>query len=317
MAFEDELGRDSSQPYDSDQDYVLSATGLVSRTIDLWIKKLVSFIIIIGVVSAALLAVSYIVLLTMFGLTEVASSDPINFLFSVYLLAPVTDPLYFTVSLLCTGAIFIVNVILAGAVIKFTLDSYGQDTGDIASSYRHSLGKFVPLLLYQILISALTAIVFVPGLYFTSSAMDQIIIDFNNPLNSVFPPGSIEMFMTGAMILFIGAFFLLFIQARLAPTLAIIVDTDQSVVDSIKQAWNLTSGNLLRILAAQILLIIAIMIFTFSISYGLSYVLGDVPIVYVIESIAVALFFSALNLIFVSILYRDLIARSEKMVTTL
>ena len=130
MAFEDELGRDSSQPYDSDQDYVLSATGLVSRTIDLWIKKLVSFIIIIGVVSAALLAVSYIVLLTMFGLTEVASSDPINFLFSVYLLAPVTDPLYFTVSLLCTGAIFIVNVILAGAVIKFTLDSYGQDTGD-------------------------------------------------------------------------------------------------------------------------------------------------------------------------------------------
>ncbi len=316
MAFDDELGYDPSQPQKPDQKYTLSAVGLVSRTIDLWIKKLVSYILIIGVVSAGLLVVSYVVLLTMFDITGVIASDPFSFFLTVYLLEPTIDPLYVNTSLVYSGVFFIVSAIMAGAVIKFTLDSYGEDRGDIGLSFRHSLGKILSFLIYQIIVSILVAIVMGPGLYFMSTAMGMIDLETFDPMNPEFPPGFAEALMAGFLILVVGVIFLLFIQTRLAPTLAIIIATDLSVIGSIKRAWSLTSGSFFRILAAQILLIIATTIFTFAISYGVSFILGDTAFAYVIESIIIALLFSALSLIFIPILYRDLESREAAPPTT-
>jgi hypothetical protein len=80
LAFEDELGYDPSQPID--QNYALSATGMVSKTVSLWSRKIVQYILIVGVISAACVAVSVAILAVMFGLVGTIGSDPFSYVIS-------------------------------------------------------------------------------------------------------------------------------------------------------------------------------------------------------------------------------------------
>ncbi|TFH10864.1 MAG: hypothetical protein E4H14_01790, partial [Candidatus Thorarchaeota archaeon] len=62
MAFEDgnEFGTDPSQR--RDQDYALSATAVVSKTISLWARKIIQYIVIVGIIGAACVGVSFVLL---------------------------------------------------------------------------------------------------------------------------------------------------------------------------------------------------------------------------------------------------------------
>ncbi|MHA1903740.1 MAG: hypothetical protein ACXADL_04985 [Candidatus Thorarchaeota archaeon] len=306
MAFEDGLEPEPSQP--PTQDFTVSATGLVSRTISLWTRKLFQYIIIVGIVGAGLAVVSFVVALTLFAAIGVLGTDPITYLFNLFTLGLFPDITVIVVSLLFAIVAFVMNAIVGGAAIKFALDDYGERRGEIGLSFSHSFGKTLHIVIVLLVISFLVSIVITPGLYLSGLAMEGI--DFTDPFNPDISPGAMELLMGAFFLLIIGGIFYVYISARFAPTLAIVIDTDLSAIDSLKKSWELTSGNVIHVWVGQILLIIAVIVLQFIVSMALGFVFLFNPYLGVIEVIVSALLFSSLTFIFSAVLYRDLLSRS-------
>ena len=129
MALEDGFGHDPSQPID--QDYVLSATGLVSRTFGLWSRKLAQYIIIIGLFGAVCGGVSFILLFTLFESIGTIAADPISSFYSFFMYATFPSTPFITATILFSLIAFVINAIVVGATIKFTLDDYSGIEADI------------------------------------------------------------------------------------------------------------------------------------------------------------------------------------------
>ncbi|MCJ7817491.1 MAG: hypothetical protein MUP60_01455, partial [Candidatus Thorarchaeota archaeon] len=87
MAFEDGLGTDPSQQ--REENYTLSAYDIMAKTISLWARKIMQYIVI-GIIAAACVSFSFILLLSLFGIVGIIGSDPISYLLSLFLL-PVSD----------------------------------------------------------------------------------------------------------------------------------------------------------------------------------------------------------------------------------
>jgi len=306
VAFEEDLGFDPSQP--RDEDYTLSATGLVSKTFGLWTRKIVQYIIIIGLVSVVTTLVSFVLLFTVFGTIGLLSPDPINYLFGVFVL-PSTPDLTLIASTVVFGIItFVVNAILSGAAIKFALDDYGGQTAEIGISFSHSLGKTTRILTVQVILSLIVSAVTGPSLALLTRGMEGF--DFSDPFNPIISPEAFQFLIMGSILFMVGGIFILYFIIRFAPALAIVVDTDLSAIDSLKKAWELTSGNFLHVLGGQILIGLVVILFSMIIGLPLGFVLFLNPYAVVFEVIFTALLFSAPSLIYIAVLYRDLMARS-------
>jgi len=313
MAFEEDLGYDGSQP--RDQDYAVSATGLLSRTLSLLKNKIVQYIIIVGIAGAACVTFSFVLLFALFGSIGVISADPFsnfigNFLFPIapnLLLAGVTVGF----------AIFalILNTILGGAAIKFTLDEYGGTTGDIGASFSRSFARLPTIIIVQVLISAMVAIIITPASIMAANAL--VMVDITDPFNPIFPPGSIEMMMQSMLLILVGGLFIIYIQTRLAPTLAIVIDTDLSAIDSLKKSWELTSGNFMHVFGGYILLGITTTVLALIVSIITTMTFLPYDITLVIDSVITVLLFGALSYIFTVVLYRDLSSRKGASTSTL
>ena len=306
MAFEDDLGHDPSHPID--QDFVLSASGLVSRTISLWSGKIIQYILIVGVIGALCVAVSFVILLGLFGLIGTIGADPATAIMS-FILDPLSNPTLMAVSVGFAIVAFVLNAIIYGAAIKFTLDEYGGNGGDVDSSFSHSFGRVGNVIIVQLILGSFVAIILTPALSFTTRALE--LIDITDPFNPIILPGALEMMMSAMVLLLFGGIVLFYIQIRFAPALAIVIDTDLSAIDSMKRSWGLTSGNFLHVFGGYILLGIVVMILGLVVNTVL--VITSLPDSYilVIESVITALLFGALNYIFAVVLYRDLSSRTD------
>lgn len=306
MAFEDELGHDPSQQ--SDQNYALSATELVSKTISVWARKIIQYIAIVGIIGAACVAVSFVLLFSLFGTIGTLGADPISYLLSLLFGA---TPGY-TLAVVSVGFAvfaFFLHAIIYGAAIKYTLDEYGGSGGDVGTSFSHSIGRIVNIIIVQLILSFFVAIVLTPATVLITQAMDMI--DIVDPFNPIFPSGAIELLMTAMALFVIGGIFLIYINIRFAPTLAIVIDTDLSAIDSLKRAWELTSGNFFHVFVSYLLLNIAIVIFSVIVTLVVSFTFLPLAYLYVIEAVVTALLFSSLSFIFTSVLYRDLSSRTS------
>lgn len=306
MAFEDELGHDPSQPMG--QDYVLSATGIVSRTISLWSRKIVQYIIIVGIISTVCIAVSVVLLFTLYGAVGTLGADPISYLISL-IFVPESDFTFLALALGFGILAFILNAIINGAAIKFTLDEYGGYGGGVGTSFSFSLGRLLNIIIVQLILSSLVAIILTPAMILTTQAMD--LIDITDPFNPIIQPGAFELLMGAMGLLFVGGTFLIYIQVRFAPTLAIVIDTDLSAIDSLKRSWGLTSGNFLHVFGSYILLSLAVIVLGVIVSAAMAFTLLLESYLLVIESLITALLFGALSYIFTAVLYRDLSSRTD------
>jgi membrane-anchored glycerophosphoryl diester phosphodiesterase (GDPDase) len=309
LAF-DELGPDQSQL--NTQKYTLSATGVVSRTLGLWKRRFVQYIIIVGIIGACTVTGSFIVLFALFGTIGIIGTDPVTYLVSILAFTTLPDLTLIGVTLLFASVVFVVNAILGGAAIKFTLDDYNARNGDIQTSLSHSYGKALNFIAVQLVISFLTAIFLYPGLNLLLNAMTSI--DITDPYNPIFPPDAIQMMMVGSTLLMVGVLVMVYISARLAPARAIVIDTNLSAIASLKKSWVLTSGNVMHVIGSWFIFGIAINVLGFLVS-AFTYLLGYVGLYsysLVIESIIGALLFWALNYIFPVVLYRDLSSRVKE-----
>lgn len=319
MAFEDNLGHDSSQPIG--QDYTVSATGLISRTLSLLTSKFVHYIIIVGIAGAACVILSYVLLYALLGLIGVITADPFGYFISNFLLAPSPDIVLLGVLVGYAIFAFVLNAILGGAAIKFTLDEYGGTTGDVGTSFSRSFRRFPTIIMVQLLTSAMVAIAITPATILSARAIAMIditdITDITDPFDLIFPQGFMEMLLLSFVLLAVGGLFLAYFQTRLAPTLAIVLDTDLSAIDSFKKSWELTSGNFMHVFGSTILLGIVIIVLTLIVSIFTTMTLLPAATTLVIDAVITTLLFGALTYIFTVVLYRDLSSRKGTSTSTL
>jgi membrane-anchored glycerophosphoryl diester phosphodiesterase (GDPDase) len=267
---------------------------------------LAQYIIIIGLFGAVCGGVSFILLFTLFESIGTIAADPISSFYSFFMYATFPSTPFITATILFSLIAFVINAIVVGATIKFTLDDYSGIEADIGMSISHSAGKLKNIIVVQLLISFLISTVTMPSLVLLTASMEGI--DLTDPFDPIIPPGALEMMMQAMLLLLVGGVFVLYISARLAPTLAIVIDTDLSAIDSLKKSWELTSGNVIHVLAGQILLGIVVILIG-AVASSLAFFVYPFDIV--VGSIITALLFGSLNFIFAAVLYRDLNSRTD------
>jgi membrane-anchored glycerophosphoryl diester phosphodiesterase (GDPDase) len=303
MAF-DELGSDPSKT--AAQDYTVSATGLVSRTFGVWTSNIVQYTVIVGIIGALTIVVSVSLLFALFNAIMVVGADPVSYYMGIFEYTTLPSPTIIGVSLLFALIAFIVYTIAGGAAIKFALDDYGTHNGDIRESFSHSFKRIFSLLGVQLVVSLLTSALLLPGFILLTNAVSGI--DISDPLNPIFPAGALETMMLSAFLLLIGAIIMIYLSARFAPVLAIVLDTDLSAIGSLMKSWEITGGNVLHVIGGRILFGIAVAILGALVT-AFTYPLGSYSLV--VENIVITLLFSSLTYIFPVVLYRDLSSRTK------
>jgi len=305
LAFDDGLGL---EPSDSSPDsYRVSATGLISNTFNLWVRKLGQYIIIVGITGVTLALVSLLFLMIFFGSVGIIIANPITYFFDLFTYTTPLELSFISMTLVFATFAFIINAVVAGAGIKFALDDYAGHRSEVGSSFSHAFSKTWKIIVVQIFLAFIVSAAITPSLVLTGIAMESI--DLSDPLNLIIPPETIELILAAFVLLLVGGIVALYISARFAPTLAIVVDTDMSAIDSLKKAWDLTSGNVLHVFAGQLLLSFSVIILDAAVNIGLGSAAPENPYSIVIAAMISTLLFSSLNLIFPVVLYRDLQSR--------
>ncbi len=309
MENDEGLGLEPSAP--AEHDFTVSALDLVMRTLKVWVRKLPSYILIVGLLGAVFsllgLAVFYALYgVTAFELVNYVSTDIINALLGFTLADSPLAIEIILIAIVLTVVGMAANAVIAGAGIKFALDDYGSHQADVGTSLSFAFSRLSTMIVAQFLLALIIMGPLAPGMFLILGSFASI-----DPLNPSME--ALSAMMTGLGILVLGAIVALFFAIRLAPTIAVVVAEDLSVVDSLKRAWQLTAGNFLHIFGGQILLGIAMLIFTMVVEVLLSPLetaYGSVVYLY-FTALVTMLFFGAVSYVFAAVLYKDLESRSR------
>lgn len=293
------------QPYP--KDFTVTWTGLVSRTFTLWTRKLIQYIMIAGLPVIIFAVLEFLVLYAFLGsfasiYIGTISSNPLSFILNLFLLTGDLTIMMIIISL--TFASVIISSFVAGATYKFAFDNYGSpDGGDVRESFSFTIGKLVPLILMQLIVSGIIMAIMLPGL--------------------ILMMGSIIAFDLAAIVLGFGVMMIsllisLYVTVRLSVAVVLVITEDNSVIDSLKRAFAMTSGQFWHIFAGQILMGIVVLLLgmvLIVIAIPLALVFGSatigVLVVAVFIGIISQLFFSPMSYIFGIVLYRDLQSRTS------
>ncbi len=308
MENNDGLGLEPSAP--AEQDFTVGALDLVTRTLKVWVRKLPSYIMIVGLVGVAYGLLQFAVFYALYGLLAFdlliyVSSDIITTLLGFATAEPVLAIEIITIAIVLAVVGMVVNAVIAGGGIKFALDDYGSHQADVGTSLSFAFSRLSTMIVAQFLLTLIISGAMAPGLFLLLGSLAAI-----DPFNPSME--AISAMMSGLAILGVGAIVALYFGIRLAPTSAVVVAEDLGAIDSMKRAWELTTGNFWHIFGGQILLGIAVaiiglvpgMLVAPLAFYGLAVTLY-------ISALISALLFSAINYVFAAVLYRDLESRSR------
>lgn len=293
------------------QNYTVGATGLVSRTFSLWIRQIFAYMIIVGIVQLIYQLAVYAVILLIWGanadfVSLYISSDPISFVLNVYLItndiqygwwpSGIDATAVISVSFVFMMVGTIIYAVIAGAAIKHALDDYGTRNASIGTSFSHAVSRAVTLIMTQIIISLLYTALIIPGLAVMMYSLVSL---------------SFDLLLSGFGLMLGGLIILIFLSLRLAPTSAVVIAEDKSVVDSLKRAFSLSSGNLLHILGGWIIYYIAffVLILVIGLILGPLLLAGGI-LGFIIDTALTALLLGSIPYVFNAVLYKDLLSRS-------
>ncbi|MFX0044977.1 MAG: hypothetical protein ACFE8Z_03950 [Candidatus Hermodarchaeota archaeon] len=288
-------------------DFVVGSTGLVSRTLSVWGKNILTFIILFGILSAIFTVVRFFVLWMIFGdpnsaqfLMGYMGTDPFSFFIGLFslvqlnLIQPDMMDTFVSVSLLLMVVSMIVYAVLIGATIKYSIDDYGRGQAHTGESVSVALGRSGTLIMAQLIVGFISAVLFAPALFY--------ILLFPLTIATV----------TTFLVVILATFVLVFyVSIRLAPTAAVVIVEDRSALDSVRRAFDMTSGQFWHVFAGQIILGIVVVIldiivglFLIGVAVELGWLGGLLPVV------ISGLLFVAIPYVFQAVLYLDLEARS-------
>ncbi|MEE8182246.1 MAG: glycerophosphoryl diester phosphodiesterase membrane domain-containing protein [Candidatus Thorarchaeota archaeon] len=308
MENDDGLGLEPSAP--PEHDFTVSALGLVTRTFKVWVRKLPSYIIIVGLIGVAYGLLQFAVFYALYGLTAFdlliyVSSDIINTLLGIATAESVLAIEIITTAIVLTVVGMVVNAVIAGGGIKFALDDYGSHQADVGTSLSFAFSRLSTMIVAQFLLALIVAGALAPGMYLFLGAFVSI-----DPLNPSME--ALSAMMMALPLLLIGAIVAFYFGIRLAPTNAVVVAEDLGAIDSMKRAWELTTGNFWHIFGGQILLSIAMAVIGLVLGMLVSPLIfyGQALMMFV-SALIISLLFSAINYVFAAVLYRDLESRSR------
>jgi len=308
MEIDDGLGLEPSAP--PEQDFTVSALDLVTRTFKVWVRKLPSYILIVGLLGVAFSLLQLAVFYALYGvlgfdLLVYVGADIIMTLLGFTTSEIVTGIGFIILAIVLTVVGMVVNAVIAGGGIKFALDDYGSHQADVGTSLSFAFSRLSTMIVAQFLLALIVTGALAPGMYFLFGALAAF-----DPFNPSMD--ALNMIMTALPLILIGVIVALYFSIRLAPTSAVVVAEDLGAIGSMKRAWELTTGNFWHIFGGQILLGIAVGFIGVVLGMLLSplAVYGLAVTLYVSVLIS-SLLFSAINYVFAAVLYRDLESRSR------
>ena len=303
MENDDGLGLEPSPP--PEQDFTVSALGLVTRTLKVWVRKLPSYILIVGLIGVTFsllqLAVFYALYGTLaFDLLSYLGADIINTLMGLFVTAPTAMAIeIIIIAIVLTVVGMVVNAVIAGGGIKFALDDYGSHQADVGTSLSFAFSRLPTMIVAQFLLALIVSGASAPGTYFLFYALFSV------------DSSSLIMTLMALPLTWIGLIVSLYFSIRLSPTSAVVVAEDLGAIDSMKRAWELTTGNFWHIFGGQIPLVIALVVIGVVVGmllFPLAFY-GQALVLYVSALIS-SLLFGAISYVFAAVLYKDLESRS-------
>lgn len=287
-------------------DFVVSATGLVSRTLSVWGRNILTFIILFGILSAIFTVVRFFALWMIFGDPSLAQilmgymgTDPFSFFIGLFslvqfgFLPPNVMNTFVSVSLLLMVVSMIVYAVLIGATIRYSIDDYGRSQANTGESVSVAMGRSGTLIMAQLIVGFISAVLFAPALLYI-----------------FFVPVTVGTLTTFLVLILVTFVLVLYVSIRLAPTAAVVIVEDKSAIDSVRRAFDLTAGQFWHVFAGQIVLGIVVVIldiivgtFLLGLTFGLGWIGGLLPVV------VSGLLFVAVPYVFQAVLYMDLEAR--------
>ncbi len=308
MENDEGLGLEPAAP--PEQDFTVSALDLVTRTFKVWVRKLPSYILIVGLLGVAFSLLQFAVFYALYGtlafdLLLYVSTDIINTLLGLATAEPFVAIEIVIIAIVLTVVRMIVNAVIAGGGIKFALDDYGSRQADVRTSLSFAFSRLSTMIVAQFLLTLIVAGALAPGMYLFLGAFASI-----DPLNPSME--ALSAMMMALPFIFIGLVVFLYFSIRLAPTNAVVIAEDLGAIDSLKRAWELTTGNFLHIFGGQILLGIAVGVIALVPGWLLvPLVFYDLALVLYVSVLISSLLFIAINYVFAAVLYRDLESRSR------
>ena len=308
MENDDGLGLEPSAP--PEHDFTVSALDLVTRTLKVWVRKLPSYILMVGLLGVAFsllqLAVFYALYgLDAFNLLIYVSSDIINTLLGIVTVEPILASEIIIIAIVLTVVGMVVNAVIAGAGIKFALDDYGSHQADVGTSLSFAFSRLSTMIVAQFILVLIVAGALAPGMYLFLGAFASF-----DPLNPSME--FLDAMLMALPFVLIGLIVSFYFSIRLNPTSAVVVAEDLGAIDSLKRAWELTAGNFWHIFGGQILLGIAIGLIGVVLGmliFPLAFY-GQATMLYISGLISLLLF-SGIGYVFAAVLYKDLVSRSR------
>jgi hypothetical protein len=274
------------------------------------VRKLPSYILIVGLLGVAFGLLQFAVFYALYGtltfdLLLYVSTDIINTLLGLATAEPFVAIEIVIIAIVLTVVRMIVNAVIAGGGIKFALDDYGSRQADVRTSLSFAFSRLSTMIVAQFLLTLIVAGALAPGMYLFLGAFASI-----DPLNPSME--ALSAIMMALPFIFIGLVVSLYFSIRLAPTNAVVIAEDLGAIDSLKRAWELTTGNFLHIFGGQILLGIAVGVIALVPGWLLvPLVFYDLALVLYVSVLISSLLFIAINYVFAAVLYRDLESRSR------
>ena len=213
MALDPEPLSDGPPP----QAFKVSVTELVTRTLKIWTRKIISYIVIGGLLFSSLIAIA----IAIGYFVPVASfvTDLSNFFYIItallygYTVADVT--VFFSVSLIIIIITLILTAIATGAIIKFALDDYGYKNADVGTSLSAALSRFVILFIVIALGQLLMAVFSGPMSFFAEEAIASL-----DPTTFVIGDEFAANMMLAMTVMMVIGFY---ITIRITPASAIVI----------------------------------------------------------------------------------------------
>ncbi|MCF2136175.1 MAG: hypothetical protein K9W43_02955 [Candidatus Thorarchaeota archaeon] len=288
--------------------FAISAYDIASRTLTLWLRRILEYIIVAGAILLLYQTISLIVIMVVTGSLPNFISFNGNVLDIVnHLLTLVSSVSAYsaTVAFFSIGGLF-VSAFVTGATIKFAYSDYGTPgNGTVRESLSFATSRMFKLIGIGLLRALITGAFFVP-LVFVMFAIAAI--PMTDPyVWMVQVQQYVSLLLLSIIILFIGVYVII----RLTPAMAVGTIEDLGVVDSVKRAYRLSGRNFWHILGGMILVWLGVALLNLVIMAIVSLFVPNFTLASSIGGLVGVALFSAIDMIFQTVLYRDLVARAN------
>ncbi len=290
-------------------DFIVSATKLVSKTANLYSAKIGVYVLMIGLFQflfglvADLLFFSSPPFIRPFY-TATMGTDLFSFLTaSLNLIGFSNSLIIWNLAFYSIGAV--VFAIFRGGVVKYTLDIYRNTSKDGARRSLFFAGNRAgTLIAIQLIIGSLILLIESPVLL--------ALIDGRILLYPIRPYSYLNAIINYLPLLLICLSGVVYVSVRFAPAAAVAVSEDLNTTDSLRRAWKLTSGESIHTLKGIFLLMVILGSLTGLLSFLALMLLAGFTVWMTLLPAAInQLFLSPIFCVFEAALYMNLLARKQ------